>query len=49
MTAILVGELELLRYADVKDNNVTITDKGKKKLESFVKSLTAEEREALQL
>ncbi len=49
IVAILVGELELMRYVDVKDDKVTITDKGKKKLESFIKSLTAEEREALKL
>jgi len=49
IVTILVGELELLRYVDVNDNKLTITDKGKRKLESFKKSLTAEEREALKL
>jgi Mn-dependent DtxR family transcriptional regulator len=46
---VLAGELELMGYVDVKDNKVTITDKGKKKLESFKASLTAEEREALKI
>jgi len=49
IVAILVGELELMRYVYVKDDNVTTTDKGKKKLESFVKSLMTEERKALKL
>jgi uncharacterized repeat protein (TIGR04076 family) len=47
--AVLVGELELMGYVEVKDDKVTITDKGIKKLESFKVSLTAEEREALKL
>jgi uncharacterized repeat protein (TIGR04076 family) len=49
IVAILVGELELMGYVDVKEDRVTITDKGKKKLENFVKSLAAEEKEALKL
>jgi uncharacterized repeat protein (TIGR04076 family) len=49
MVAILVGELELMDYVDVKDNKVTITDKGKKKLQDFKASLTAEEIEALKI
>jgi uncharacterized repeat protein (TIGR04076 family) len=49
IVAILVGEMELLDYVDVKNNKVTITDKGKKKLASFIKGLTAEERKALKL
>jgi len=47
--AVLVGELELLRYVDVKGDKVTITDKGRKKLADFKKSLTTEEVEALNL
>jgi hypothetical protein len=43
------GNWSLWGYVDVKDNKVTITDKGKKKLESFKASLTAEEREALKI
>jgi len=49
MVAVLVGELELLDYVDVKDNKVTATEKGKKKLDSFIKSLTAEEKKALKV
>jgi len=49
IVAILVGELELMGYVSVKDNKVTITDKGKKKLEDYKASLTAEERKALKL
>ena len=47
--AILVGELELMGYVDVKDDKVTVTDRGVKKLEDYKASLTAEEREALKL
>jgi uncharacterized repeat protein (TIGR04076 family) len=49
MIAVLVGELELMGYVDVKDATVHITDKGLKKLEKFKKSLSEEEREALRL
>ena len=49
VTAILVGELELMGYVIVKDDKVTATDKGKKKLESYKASLSAEERKALKL
>jgi uncharacterized repeat protein (TIGR04076 family) len=47
--AVLAGELELMGYVKVKDDKVTITDKGAKKLEDYQASLTAEEREALKL
>ena len=49
IVAVLVGELELMNYVDVKDNKVTITDKGKRKLADFKASLTAEEVEALKI
>ena len=49
IVAILVGELELMDYIDVEDNKATSTDKGKKKLEEFKASLTAEELKALGL
>jgi uncharacterized repeat protein (TIGR04076 family) len=49
MVAALVGELEVLDYVDVKDDKVTITEKGKKKLADFKNSLTSEERKALRL
>ena len=45
----LVGELELMGYVGVKDGKVTITPAGKKKLASFKKSLTDEEKKALRL
>jgi uncharacterized repeat protein (TIGR04076 family) len=47
--ACLTGELELIGYVDVKDDKVSITDKGKNKLESYKKTLTTEERSALKL
>ena len=47
--AVLVGELELMGYVEVKDDKATITDKGIKKLEDYKASLSAEEREALKL
>lgn len=49
LIAVLVGELELMGYVEVKDDRVTITDKGLKKLEDYKASLTAEERVALKL
>jgi len=48
----LVGELAILDYVvldDGREGKVTITEKGKKKLEDFRNSLTPEEREALKL
>jgi Mn-dependent DtxR family transcriptional regulator len=49
MIAVIVGELELLGYVNVKNDKVSITDKGKKKLEIFIQSLTVEEKKALKL
>jgi hypothetical protein len=49
MVAVIVGELELLGNVDVKNDKVSITDKGKNKLDSFIKRLTAEEKKALKL
>ncbi len=49
MVAVIVGELELLGYVDVKKDKVSIADKGKQKLASFIKSLTAAEKKALKL
>lgn len=48
----LIGELAVLDYIKLEDGRegkVVITEKGKKKLEDFKASLTAEEREALRL
>jgi uncharacterized repeat protein (TIGR04076 family) len=49
IVAALVGELQVLGYVTVKNDKVTITASGKKKLGSFIKSLTAEEKKALKL
>jgi uncharacterized repeat protein (TIGR04076 family) len=49
ITAILVGELELLDYVIVKNNSVSITAKGKKKLAAYTAGLTPEEKKALEL
>ncbi|OGO31613.1 MAG: hypothetical protein A2Z29_03025 [Chloroflexi bacterium RBG_16_56_11] len=49
IVAILVGELEVMDYVDVKDGAVTITEKGRKKLKSFKASLTTEEKKALKI
>jgi len=49
IVAVMVGELELVGHVTVKDNKVTISDKGIKKLDDYKASLTAEEREALKL
>jgi uncharacterized repeat protein (TIGR04076 family) len=48
----LVGELAVLDYINLEDGRsgkVTITEKGKKKLADFKKSLTAEEKKALRM
>jgi predicted transcriptional regulator len=48
----LVGELAVLDYIKLEDGKkgkVTITNKGKKKLVDFKKSLTAAEKKALKL
>ncbi len=47
--SVLVGELELMGYLDVKDGKVSVTEKGEAKLEAFKKSLSAEETEALNM
>jgi len=49
LVSILVEELELMGYLEVRDGKATVTDKGVKKLESFKASLTAEEKEALKV
>ena len=49
IVAILAGELELLGYVTVKDDKVTATAEGKKKLASYKGSLTAEEKKALKM
>jgi hypothetical protein len=49
MVAVLVGELELMRYVTVDNDRVTIIPAGRKKLTSFKKTLTAEEKKALRI
>ena len=46
---ILVEELELMGYLEIKNGKASVTEKGKAKLEDFKASLSAEEREALQI
>jgi len=47
LVAVLVEELELMDYLEIKDGKATVTGKGEKKIEEFKKGLSAEEREAL--
>jgi uncharacterized repeat protein (TIGR04076 family) len=49
ISAILVGELELVGYVTVQDGKVTATEAGRRKIKDFTASLTGEEREALKL
>jgi uncharacterized repeat protein (TIGR04076 family) len=49
ITAILVGELELVGYVKVDGGKVTATEAGRQKIQDFTASLTDEERAALQL
>jgi uncharacterized repeat protein (TIGR04076 family) len=49
MIQCLVEELELVGYLDFKDGKVTVTDKGKKKAETFKAGLSKEEIEALRI
>jgi uncharacterized repeat protein (TIGR04076 family) len=49
MVQALSEELELMGYLEIKDGKASVTKKGETKLETFRKSLSAEEREALKL
>jgi ribosomal protein S19E (S16A) len=49
MVRILSEELELMGYLEMKENGVYVTDKGEAKLVTFKKSLSDEEKEALNL
>jgi hypothetical protein len=49
MIQCLIEELELVGYLKTENGKVTVTSKGKRKLESFRASLTLEEREALKV
>jgi hypothetical protein len=44
---VLAEELALMNYIQVDGGAVTVTEKGKAKLEAFKASLTGKEREAL--
>ena len=46
---ILVEELELIGYLEIKNGKASVTEKGKAKIEDFKASLSAEEREALRI
>jgi len=49
MVQVLVEELELVGYIKIQEGKAYVTDKGKVKLESFKKSLSEEEKIALNL
>ena len=49
MIQCLTEELELVGYLKTDDGKVTVTSKGKRKLEAFKTSLTLEERDALKV
>ena len=49
MVRILSEELELMGYLEMKENGVYVTDKGEAKLVTFKKSLSDEEKGALNL
>jgi uncharacterized repeat protein (TIGR04076 family) len=49
LVAVLVGELELMGYVTNENDIITITPAGRKKLASFKKTLTAEEKKALRV
>jgi uncharacterized repeat protein (TIGR04076 family) len=49
MIRALDDELEFMGYIERKDEKVTVTDKGKKKLEAFKAGLPPQDREALKL
>jgi uncharacterized repeat protein (TIGR04076 family) len=49
MVGILVEELALMGYVEVKGDKVTVTKKGEAKLKSFIKGLPAEDKKALKL
>jgi hypothetical protein len=46
---VLVEELALMQYVQMEKGKVTVTEKGQAKFETFRKSLTSEERDALKM
>jgi uncharacterized repeat protein (TIGR04076 family) len=49
MVQILVEELELMDYLEIKEGKAMVTKKGEAKLKAFIKSLPAEDKKALKL
>jgi uncharacterized repeat protein (TIGR04076 family) len=49
MTEILIEELTLMNYLEIKDGKVYVTKKGEAKLISFINDLPVEDKEALHL
>jgi uncharacterized repeat protein (TIGR04076 family) len=49
LVRILVEELDLMGYVEIRDDKVNITDKGLKKQSDFINYLSNEEKEALDL
>ena len=49
MVRILSEELEVMDYLEIKEGKASVTKKGEAKLESFKKTLSVEEREALNM
>jgi hypothetical protein len=45
----LIEELDLMDYLDIEDGKAVVIKKGGAKLEDFKSSLSAEEREALEM
>ena len=46
---VLIEDLGLMGYLDIQNCRVSVTKKGEKKLSDFIASITAEEREALEI
>jgi ribosomal protein S19E (S16A) len=49
MMQMLVEELTLMSYLEIKDSEAYITKKGEEKLKVFIQGLPTEDREALKL
>ena len=49
MVQVLVEELELMSYLEIKNGRASVTKKGEAKLKDFKASLSTEEREALRI
>jgi hypothetical protein len=45
----LIEELELMNYVEIKNGNISVTPKGKKRLQDFIVNLPAEDKAALKL